>query len=328
VDLQVDDGTDPERAAVVATGADVALVVVGYTRLDEGEFIGEFATSHLTDLFPGEDDPDLVERFTAEIATERTIQPPDHVAAPEGGVGFAVGGDRRSLRLHDHDVALIRSVAAANPRTVVAVVAGSAVVVSEWDSSVPAIVQSWYSGMEGGHGLADVLLGRVDAGGRLPFSVPVDPADLPEFDPDATGFTYDTWHGYWHLARHGTAPAYPFGFGLSYTGFTLESASIALAGDAVRVAATVRNVGPRPGTDVVQVYATRTGSSRPERLVGFSRLGIGTGDAVTAEIGVPISTLAERDTGRHAMVVRPGAYRIRVARDAVDPGITGEIVLG
>jgi beta-glucosidase len=328
VDLQVDDGTDPERAAVVATGADVALVVVGYTRLDEGEFIGEFATSHLTDLFPGEDDPDLVERFTAEIATERTIQPPDHVAAPEGGVGFAVGGDRRSLRLHDDDVALIRSVAAANPRTVVAVVAGSAVVVSEWDSSVPAIVQSWYSGMEGGHGLADVLLGRVDAGGRLPFSVPVDPADLPEFDPDATGFTYDTWHGYWHLARHGTAPAYPFGFGLSYTGFTLESASIALAGDAVRVAATVRNVGPRPGTDVVQVYATRTGSSRPERLVGFSRLGIGTGDAVTAEIGVPISTLAERDTGRHAMVVRPGAYRIRVARDAVDPGITGEIVLG
>jgi beta-glucosidase len=328
VGLLVDDGADPGQAAVVAAGADVALVVVGYTRLDEGEFIGEFATSHLTDLFPGEDDPELVERFTAEIATERTIQPPDHVAAPEGGVGFAVGGDRRSLRLHDDDVVLIRSVAAANPRTVVAVVAGSAVVVSEWDSSVPALVQSWYSGMEGGHGLADVLLGRVDAGGRLPFSVPVDPSDLPEFDPDATGFTYGSWHGYWHLARHGTAPAYPFGFGLSYTEFTLESASIALAGHAVRVGATVRNVGPRPGTDVVQVYATRTGSSRPERLVGFSRLGIGTGESVTAEIEVPISTLAERDTGRHAMVVQPGAYRIRVARDAVDPGITGEIVLG
>jgi beta-glucosidase len=328
VDLLVDDGADPEAAAVVATGAGAALVVVGYTRLDEGEFIGEFATSHLTDLFPGEDDPDLVERFTAEIATERTIQPPDHVAAPEGGVGFAVGGDRRSLRLHDDDVALIRSVAGANPRTVVAVVAGSAVVVSEWDSSVPAIVQAWYSGMEGGHGLADVLLGRVDAGGRLPFSVPVDPSDLPEFDPDATGFTYDSWHGYWHLARHGTAPAYPFGFGLSYTGFRLESASVAVAGDAVRVGATVRNVGPRPGTDVVQVYATRTGSSRPERLVGFSRLEIGTGESATAEIEVPVSTLAERDTGRHAMVVRPGAYRIRVARDAVDPGITGEIVVG
>jgi len=328
VDLLVDDGADPETAAAVAAGAGAALVVVGYTRLDEGEFIGEFATSHLTDLFPGEDDPDLVERFTAEIATERTIEPPDHVAAPEGGVGFAVGGDRRSLRLHDHDVALIRSVAAANPRTVVAVVAGSAVVVSEWDSSIPAIVQSWYSGMEGGHGLADVLVGRVDAGGRLPFSVPVDPSDLPEFDPDATGFTYDSWHGYWHLARHGTAPAYPFGFGLSYTEFTLESASIAVADDSVRVGATLRNVGPRPGTDVVQVYATRTGSSRPERLVGFSRLGIGTGEAVTAVIEVPISTLAERDTGRHAMVVRPGAYRIRVARDAVDPGITGEIVVG
>ena len=91
--------------------------------------------------------------------------------------------------------------AAANPRTVVAVVAGSAVVVSEWDHLVPALVQSWYSGMEGGHGLADVLTGRVDATGRLPFSVPVSPDDLPAFDPDATEFTYDAWHGYWYLAR-------------------------------------------------------------------------------------------------------------------------------
>jgi beta-glucosidase len=328
VELLIDDGADPETAAVVAGRADVALVVVGYTRLDEGEYIGEFATGQMGDLFPGEDDPDLVERFTAEIETERAIEPPGHVEAPTGGVGFAVGGDRRSLRLHDDDVAMIRAVAAANPRTVVVVVAGSAVVVSEWDTTVPAIVQPWYSGMEGGHGLTDVLLGRVDAAGRLPFSVPVDPADLPAFDPDAAQFTYDSWHGYWHLARHGTAPAYPFGFGLSYTEFTLGSATIAVTGDAVRVEATVRNVGLRPGTDVVQVYATRAGSSRPERLVGFSRLGIGTGEAVTAEIAVPLSALAERDTGRHAMVVRPGAYRFRVARDAVDPGITAEIVVG
>ena len=86
---------------------------------------------------------------------------------------------------------LIRAVAAANPRTVVAMVAGSAVVISEWDRSVPAIVQSWYSGMEGGHGLADVLLGKVDASGRLPFSVPRTESDLPAFDPDAETFTYD-----------------------------------------------------------------------------------------------------------------------------------------
>jgi beta-glucosidase len=330
VQLRLDDGADPGAAAGVAASADLALVVVGYTRSDEGEYIGEFASSHLTDLFPGEDDPALVERFTAEIAEERTIRAPDHVQDSPGGVGFAAGGDRRSLHLHDHDVALIRAVAAANPRTVVAVVAGSAVVVSEWDAAVPALVQTWYSGMEGGHGLADVLLGRADAAGRLPFSVPRRHSDLPEFDPDSTAFDYDSWHGYWHLARQGTAPAYPFGFGLSYTTFALESATVGVeeAHTVLRVMATVRNTGSRPGTDVVQVYGRRLGSDRPERLIGFRRVTMGTGEAAAIELDLPVTALAERDTDRHAMVVRPGAYRVRVARDASDPGIPTEVTLG
>ena len=282
--MVVDDGADPDGAAALASRRDVAVVVVGYTRLDEGEYIGEFATAHLTDLFPGEDDPALVERFTAEIAEERTIEPPDHVAEPAGGVGFAVGGDRRSLHLHDHDVALIRAVAAANPRTVVALVAGSAVVISEWDRSVPAVVQSWYSGMEGGHGLADVLLGpggRQRAGSRS--ACPRTESDLPAFDADSTAFTYDAWHGYWHLARNGTAPAYPFGFGLSYTTFVPRDGSDRggaedRTGRQARPGhRPVRNTGDRPGTDVVQLYGRRLDSDRPERLVAFQRLEIGAG---------------------------------------------------
>jgi beta-glucosidase len=330
VDLRIDEGADPDAAAAVAASTGCAVVVVGYTRDDEGEFVGEVASDALKDLFPGKDDPGLVERFTAEIATERTIQPPVHVAPPGGGVGFAMGGDRRSLHLHDDDIALIRAVSAANRLTVVAIVAGSAVVISEWDRGVPAVVQSWYSGMEGGHGLADVLLGRVDAAGRLPFSVPVREADLPAFVSDSTAFTYDSWHGYWHLDRHGTVPAYPFGFGLSYTSFDLERAEIELAptGTWVRVEASVRNTGLRAGSDVVQIYARRVGSDRPERLIGFRRIDIGPGDCVAVELDLPLKTLAERDTERHAMVVRPGAYRIRVARHSSDPGIAAEITLG
>ncbi len=163
----------------------------------------------------------------------------------ERGGGFALGGDRSSLRLHDAHVALIRAVADANPRTVVAVVAGSAVVMSEWDDTVPAIVQSWYAGMEGGHGLADVLLGRVDAMGRLPFSVPVTEAHLPPFDRDADSFTYDRWHGWWHLGQEGNDPAYPFGFGLSYTTFALGDASVIVNPDAIAVNAVLRNTGAR-----------------------------------------------------------------------------------
>ena len=327
VEVLVDDGADPEAAAALAASADVAVVVVGYTRLDEGEFIGEFNSGALNALFPGEDDPELVERFTAEIATERKIQAPDHVAPSADGVTFEVGGDRRSVHLHDDDVALIEAVAAANPRTVVALVAGSAVVISEWDGLVPAVVQSWYSGMEGGHGLADVLAGRVEAAGRLPFSVPVSEADLPPFEIESTAFTYDSWHGYWHLARNGKAPAYPFGFGLSYTSFTLEAAEVEVSDATVQVRAAVRNTGSRPGTDVLQVYGRRLDASRPERLIGFRRVEIGPGQRAEVELELPAAALAERDTERHAMVVRPGTYAVRVARHALDPGITTDVEL-
>ena len=328
VTVRVDEGTDPDETAALASSADVAVVVVGYTRLDEGEYIGEFATAHLAHLFPGEDDPALVDRFTARIAAERLIEPPGHAAPSAADGGFSVGGDRRSLHLHDHDVQLIRAVAAANPRTVVAVVAGSAVVASEWDRSVPAIVQSWYSGMEGGHGLADVLLGKVDASGRLPFSIPRTESDLPAFDPDAETFTYDAWHGYWHLARQGTPAAYPFGFGLSYTSFVLESASAEVGDGGIRVSGSLRNSGGRPGTDVVQVYACREGSDRPDRLVGFQRVELAAGETAGLRLVIPMTTLAERDVDTHSMIVRPGSYLVRVARNASDDGLATRVTVG
>ncbi len=328
VTFSVDDGVDLVAAASSATSADVALVVVGYTRLDEGEFIGDSANADLAQLFPGEDDPALVERFAAEIATERSIEPPAHVAPRADTGGFAVGGDRLSLHLHDDDIALIGVVSAANPRTVVALVAGSAVVISEWDEAVPAVVQSWYSGMEGGSGLADVLLGRVDATGRLPFSVPRRESDLPVFEARADAFVYDAWHGYWYLAREGVTPAYPFGFGLSYTTFAIECAGAVHVDGEIRVTATVRNTGLRDGADVTQVYAHRRGSNRPGRLVAFGRIELEPGGTATVELAVPTATLAERDVSTHSMVVRPGRYELRVARHACDVGIVLQVDVG
>ncbi|MGH9080220.1 MAG: glycoside hydrolase family 3 protein, partial [Acidimicrobiales bacterium] len=240
------DETDPEALTAAADSATVAIVVVGYTRHDEGEYIGEFATAHLRHLFPEDDDPALVEQFNDSIAGERSIEAPSYMT-PETVGGFFTGGDRKSLRLHDEDVALIRAVSAANPRTIVAIVAGSAVLISEWDTDVPAVVQSWYAGMEGGHGLADVLLGKIDASGRLPFSVPTDESHLPAFEAECESFTYDRWHGYWHLAREGTPAAYPFGFGLSYTTFAIEDVGAEPTAGGIRVRAVVRNSGGRQG---------------------------------------------------------------------------------
>jgi len=246
-----DDGTDLDRAAAMAAAADLAVVVVGYTRADEGEFIGDSGTRHLRALLPGPDDPDLAAAFAARLEADPGPELVEgSVPAVEAG-GFSTGGDRSSLRLHATDESLIDAVAACQPTTVVAVVSGSAVVMEPWRTSVPAIAQLWYSGLEGGHGLADVLLGRVDASGRMPCTIPTDEAHLPPFDRDVDAVTYDRWHGYWRLARDRHEPAYPFGFGLSYTTWRLRAATLDHDGDDLVVRARLANLGSRAGTEVV-----------------------------------------------------------------------------
>jgi beta-glucosidase len=281
--------------------ADAAVVVVGYTADDEGEFVGS-PDAGLATLYPPSDDPDAL----AELARAWD-------AGPQ-----SVGGDRDSLRLHPQDEQLISTVAAANPRTVVVVVAGAAVTMEAWRQQVPAILLGWYSGMEGGAALADVLLGDREPGGRLPFAVPRDEADLPRFDKHATAVTYDRWHGQRLLDRTGTAAAYPLGYGLSYTSFALSDASAAIDGDVLTVRVTVANTGDRPGGHVVQAYATRPDPDGPDRfLVGFARVEVAAGERVPATIEVPLGRLAVRAGG--GWQLRPGSYRLDVAGHAADP---------
>jgi beta-glucosidase len=310
------DGTDTSAAAALAASADVAIVVVGYTRADEGEYIGQSGTSHLTALMPSGDEPEVVEAFHARL-------PDDHVPAPDtipgsDALGFSTGGDRERLTLHDTDEALIAAVAAATPRTVVAIVAGSAVVTERWRAAVPAVLQVWYSGMEGGHALADVLLGRVDATGRLPFSVPTHAAHLPDFDRDAEAATYDAWHGYWRLARDRHQPAFPFGFGLSYTTWELGGTAVDDDGRALTVSTRVTNTGGRAGADVVQVYAGRKAdATRPgRRLVAFRRVEVDAGDTADVTLEVPWDRLRVYEDG--GWVLPPGTYTFEVGRHSAD----------
>ncbi|MFN8035422.1 MAG: glycoside hydrolase family 3 N-terminal domain-containing protein [Acidimicrobiia bacterium] len=315
-DVRHDDGHDLERAAVVAASADVAVVVVGYTHLDEGEYIGATDPS-LAALFPAGDEPTEVGRFEAQLASLPPVTKPDRLADRPGG--FSAGGDRNSLRLSDDDVALVRAVAAANSRTVVAIQAGSAVIVDEWIDAVPAVVQVWYGGCEAGPGLADVLVGDVNPSARLPFSVPHDESDLPPFEREATSFRYDRWHGWWHLARAGTAPAFPFGFGLSYTTFAVSDAAVARAGDTIEVRCRVSNTGERDGADVIQVYAELPQPDAPARLVGFRRVEVAAGGHVDVTIRIPVERLATRDAERRAWRPAAGEHAVVVARYAGDP---------
>jgi beta-glucosidase len=181
--------------------------------------------------------------------------------------------------------------------------------------------------MEGGHGLAAVLLGEVDASGRLPFSVPTEESHLPPFDAESESFAYDQWHGYWHLARAGTPPAYPFGFGLSYTTVAITGVAAEAVADGIQIRASLRNTGGRGGGEVVQVYVRRAGSRRPARLMAFKRIELAAGDDAAAELRVSRATLAERDTVSHSMVVRPGTYEVRVARHACDAGTSVAVAI-
>jgi hypothetical protein len=238
-----DDGGD---AARVAAGADAAVVVVGYTRHDEGEYIDPAGVAHLFHLFPPMTDAETGARLQAAMRRA------------SDGHGMSPGGDRRRLELSAADEALVRAVAAANPRTIVVVMSGSTVVMEGWRTRVPAIVQLWYPGMEGGHALADVLLGAAEAGGRLPFAIPTSADHLPDFDPDATAITYDPARQWKPIATTTPPP--------------IRSASVSRTrrcaarrrrdGDGSEGAsAVVANTGRRDGAEAVQVYGGVPASS-------------------------------------------------------------------
>ncbi|CAN0236472.1 unnamed protein product, partial [Phaeothamnion confervicola] len=314
-----DDGADVARAAEVAHNADVAIVVVGYTYVDEGEYIGETDPS-LMALFPAGDEADVVDQFQGSLeGLPHTTKPGRLSDRPRM---FSRGGDRISLRVPPGDVELIRAVAAANLRTVVVIQAGSAVITTEWTSDVAAVVQSWYGGAEAGPGLADVLIGTVNPSARLPFTVPVDESDLVPFDRDATTFTYDRWHGWWRAARNEIAPAYPFGFGLSYTTFRLDDVTAIVDGSNIVVRGTVRNTGDRDGADVVQVYADLPDADAPSRLIGFARVHVAAGAATPFVITVPSDRLATRDSEHRSWSPPAGPHIITTARFAGDPDVT------
>jgi len=307
------------HAAAGATRADVAVVVVGYTRADEGEFIGE-AGGEVASLLPGPDDPDEAAAFAALLESE-DLPPLAPGSVPETGAGgFSTGGDRSSLRLHEADEQLIAAVAASHRRTVVVVISGSAVVMEAWRHDVPAIVQLWYSGMEGGLALADVLLGHVDATGRLPCTIPTDADHLPPFDRDADAVTYDRWHGYWRLARDRREAAYPFGFGLSYTTWELGPTTADDDGEAIVVRVTIQNTGERDGSDVVQLYIGRPAdTTRPaRRLAAFARVDAPAGGEAHVELRVPWTQLAVRDSATRSWSVEPGTYLLTIGRHAED----------
>lgn len=239
------------------------------------------------------------------------------------------GRDRDSFALPGRQDALVAAVAAANPRTIVVVNAGSPVAMP-WADATAALLQLWYPGQEGGRALADVLFGDADPGGRLPLTIPVRAEDAPAFlscpGEDLT-LRYDegifTGHR-WYDAR-GIEPRFPFGHGLSYARFEYGALRVARetipAGEDVEAEIEITNASARAGVEVVQLYleAPRGPRRRPPRaLVGFAKLALAPGARGVARFSVPARALAIWNVAARGWHVEPGIYALVAGRSSRD----------
>ncbi len=225
----------------------------------------------------------------------------------EGEWILTAGGDRKSLRLKPHDERLVATVAAANPRTAVLLMGGSAFITDPWHDAVPALAMVWYPGMEGGHGIADVVFGRAPEG-RLPCTWPASSNRLPPFRRFARRVTYGPLHGYRLMEAERQRPAFRFGFGLGYTTIdegTVTVASVEAAHDdrrRITIRLPLTNTGSRTGVEVVQVYVAEVLGSYDRPLLtlrGFSKVDLEPGAMVTCEVELVVGpTVTALHVGR------------------------------
>nr|WP_308197480.1 glycoside hydrolase family 3 C-terminal domain-containing protein [Rathayibacter sp. VKM Ac-2928] len=243
------------------------------------------------------------------------------------------GYDRSSLDLPGQQDALVRAVAAVNPRTVVVVNAGAPVLLP-WRDEVAAVLVGYFGGQEMGDAVADVLLGRVEPGGRLPTTWPVAIEDVPVLStlPTDGELHYDEGiHiGYRAWLRSEVEPAYVFGHGLGYTSFELVSVSTpepVRGGEDVALLVDVVNTGERAGKVVLQAYAERRDSAveRPVRwLVGFESATLEAGASAQIAVTVPTRLLATWNDGWE---YEAGAFTIRLGTSLEDVPLVTELEL-
>jgi beta-glucosidase len=290
---------DTQAIKKICANADAVVVAAGMTYLDEGEYMGNGSIRDSSN-------PEKMSIFT-KIS------------------GLGLGGDRKNLHLHQQDIDVIHLAASVNKNVVVCLVAGSAVTVEEWHQEVPAILETFYNGMEGGNALARILFGDVNPSGKLPFTVPKSESDLPPFHSFEANVDYGYYHGYSLFDKKKTEPRYPFGYGLSYTSFDISGLSIARAeitsNDSLRVSAKVKNTGNKDGAEVVQLYISFPDSriDRPEKLLrGFHKVYLRAGEEKQIEFVVPAADLAYYNVATGSWDVEKNKYEAIVGNSSRD----------
>jgi beta-glucosidase len=228
------------------------------------------------------------------------------------------GIDREDLDLPYDQREYVRQVYAANPKTIVVLISGSPLSINWIKDNVPAILEAWYPGEQGGNAIADVLFGDYNPAGRLPFTFFKSVNDLAPFDD------YEVTHGrtYMYFDKE---PLYPFGYGLSYSSFEYSGLSIdkkkATEADTVNVSFKVKNTSGRDGDEVVQLYIHNVESpviQPKEQLRGFKRIHLKSGETQSVTLPLSVKNLAFWDDRTNKFFVEPGAFDIFVGSSSSD----------
>ena len=240
--------------------------------------------------------------------------------------------DRLNMDIPYGQVELIQEVVKANPRTIVVMIAGSPLNMAAVDICSPAIVWAWFNGIEGGNALVDVLSGKVNPSGKMPFTTPV---SLDQSPAHALGnfpgrdlkvnYEEDILVGYRWFDTKGLPVVYPFGYGLSYTTFDYSNLNTDKEtydqADTIQATFTLTNTGDREGAEVAQLYVSDPVCSvmRPvKELKGFKKVFLKPGESRRITLDIPVSSLAFYSEAQSQFVVEPGEFILQLGASASD----------
>lgn len=240
--------------------------------------------------------------------------------------------DRLNMDIPYGQVELIQEVVKVNPRTIVVMIAGSPLNMAAVDICSPAIVWAWFNGMEGGNALVDVLSGKVNPSGKMPFTTPV---SLDQSPAHALGnfpgrdlkvnYEEDILVGYRWFDTKGLPVVYPFGYGLSYTTFDYSNLNTDKKtydqADTIQATFTLTNTGDREGAEVAQLYVSDPVCSvmRPvKELKGFKKVFLKPGESRRITLDIPVSSLAFYSEAQSQFVVEPGEFILQLGASASD----------
>lgn len=236
------------------------------------------------------------------------------------------GGDRESLSLKPEEVKMIQNVGRWNVNQAVILMGGNVILTHEWKDSAKAILFAYYAGMEGGSALADILFGKVNPSGKLPFAIAPSQDCYPDMDWDANEITYGYYHGFRKLDKDGVEADHPFGFGLSYTEFQVSDIRLIHTDKAsARFAVTVTNYGNMVGGEVPQLYIRFISSAvdRPVKtLVDFQKVYLAPGESKTIELAVSQEALAYFDETKNCFIQEDIGYEALIGTSSTEKELT------